>query len=103
MRVEVIAVTRRAPGEASTQGRRPTLEIRTLAAQRRHDRLIIDAGIGHQHAKRLEGGNRAALEIEHPRLLLQSLRLRKIGAARVGDARNADWSLALRKLGPACL
>src|SRR6266571_8926988 len=120
MRVEMIAVTRRAPGEAGTQGRRPTLEIRTraahavaidhdagiavghvLAAHRRHDRLIIDAGIGHQDAERLEGGNRAALEIEHPRLLLQSLRLRKIGAARVGDARNADLALALRKLGPA--
>jgi hypothetical protein len=72
-----------------------------LAAHGRHDRLIIDAGIGHQHAERLEGGNSAALEIEHPRLLLQSLRLRKIGAARVGDGWNTDLALALRQLRPA--
>ena len=115
MRVEMIAIARRAPGEAGTQGRRPALKIRTraahavaidhdagiavghvLAAQRRHDRLIIDAGIGHQHAERLKGGNRAALESEHPGLLLQLFRLRKIGAARVGYGRNADLTFALR-------
>src|SRR5439155_25301475 len=36
-----------------------------------------------------------------PRLLLEPLRLRKIGAARVGDGWNADLAFALWQLGPA--
>src|SRR5258705_121580 len=66
--LEVIAVARRAPGERRAQRRRSALEIRAraayavavdhyagvavgdvLAQHRRHDGLVIDAGIRHQY------------------------------------------------------
>ena len=108
MLVEMVAIARRAACEPCAQCRRPALEVRAraahavgidhdarvaigamLAAHRRHDGLVIDAGVGHQHAERLEGGDGALLEIEHPRLMLQLVRGGEVCAARIGDGRNA--------------
>src|SRR5262249_55756153 len=88
MLIKMKAVARRAAGEPGAERRRAALEIRAraahavgidddagiavgdvLAAHRRHDGLIVDAGVGHQHAERLERGDRAALAREHPVLL----------------------------------
>ena len=87
---QVKAIARCAPGEPGGQRRRPTLEIGAraahsvriddhtgvavsdvLAAHRRHDGLVVDAGIGHENAERLEGGDGAALEVQHPRRVLR--------------------------------
>ena len=43
-------------------------------------------------------GDRAALEVQHPRLLLEPMRSREIGAARIGDGRNAHAPLVGRQL-----
>jgi hypothetical protein len=59
-----------------------------LAAQRRHDRLIIDAGVGHQHAKGGECRNRPRLERDHRSTLPEPAVDREIDAARVGDGRH---------------
>src|SRR5512132_4060912 len=88
--LEVVAVARRARGQRRGERGGAALEIRArpahavavdhdpgvavgdvLAGDRRHDGLIIDAGVGHQHAERLERGDGAAFELEHPRLLLE--------------------------------
>src|SRR5581483_1008829 len=114
--VEMITVARSPSGQSGAERRRAALEIRARAAHaigidhdagvaigamlpthRRHDGLIIDAGVGHQHAERLEGGNRPALEVDHPRLLLEPHRGSEIGAARIGDGRDADAALRRRK------
>jgi hypothetical protein len=68
-----------------------------LAEYRRHDGLIVDAGVRHQHAKGFEGGNRAPLELDHPGLLLELVRGGKVGAARVADSGNAQ-AAAVRRL-----
>src|SRR6516164_5881593 len=107
------------PGHAGAQCRRPTFEIGTRAAHAvaidhhagiaigdvlavdwRHDRLIVDAGVRHQHAERFERSDRAAFECEHPRLLLEPGCLREIGAARSGDCRYADAAFAFREHDP---
>ncbi len=113
--VEVQAVTRRAPGEPGGERRRAALEVRVgaehavavdhdagvaegevLAAHRRHDRLVIDAGIGHQDAERLEGVDRALLERGHLVGLAQALVVTEIDAARIGNHRHAHAALVLR-------
>ena len=110
--VEMIAVARRAAGQSRAQRRRPALEIGAraahavgvdhhagvaigamLAAHRRHDGLVVDAGVGHQHAERLEGRDGAAFELEHPGLVLELVRGGEIGAARIGDGRNPHAAL----------
>jgi len=61
-----------------------------LAAQRRHDRLVVDAGVGHQHAKGRERRDCPALERRHPLGLPEPAIDREIDAARVGDRRHPD-------------
>jgi hypothetical protein len=68
-----------------------------LAAHRRHDGLIVDAGVGHQNAERFEGHDRASFEVEHPCRLPEPVGRRKIGAARIGNGRNAHAALRCRK------
>ena len=70
-----------------------------LAAHRRHNRLIVDAGVGHQDPERLKCRDRAALEIEHPGLLAQPRGSGKVGAARIRDGWNPHTPLLGRKLG----
>src|SRR5262249_49671352 len=105
--LEVIAVPRRARRQRGGERRGPALEVRTraahavaidhhsgvpigdvLAQNRRHDRLVVDAGIGHQYAQRLQRGNRAAFEVDHPGLLFEPMRSREVGAARIRDGGN---------------
>ena len=115
--VQMITIARCASGQCCAQRRRPALEVGTraahavavdhhpgiterhvLAAHRRHDGLIVDAGIGQQHAERFERSDGATFEIEHPGLLLESMRRRKIGAARISDGRNAQPPRLRRQL-----
>jgi hypothetical protein len=71
-----------------------------LAAQRCHDRLIIDAGIGHQHAEG-ECGDGTALECRHRHALAEPAINRKIDAPRVGDGRHAYPTLRPGRRGEA--
>ncbi len=68
-----------------------------LAEHRRHDGLVVDAGVGHQDAERLERGDRAPLQFDHPGLLLEPVRGGEIGAARIGDGRDAHPPLLRRQ------
>src|SRR5207237_3644174 len=89
MHDQMISVALRAAGQPGAERRSPAFEIRTraahavgindhagvavgnvLAAHRRHDGLIVDTGVGHQDAERLERSNYTALQIKHPGLLL---------------------------------
>ena len=70
-----------------------------LAAHGRQDGLIVDAGVGHQHAERLEGGNRARFETGHGLGLLQALVRVEVETARIGDGGNAHAALRLGQLG----
>ncbi len=116
--VQMVAVARRAARQPAGQRGGAALEIEArtdqvvgvdyyggivvghlLAADRRHDGLVVDAGVGHQHAQRLERGNGAAFQIERPGLLLQPRGGGKIGAARVGDGGDADAALRFRQRG----
>ena len=101
--VKMVAVSRRAAGQRGREGRRASLEIAAraehavrinddagiahremLAAHRRQDRLVIDAGVGHQHAEGLQRGDRAGFERRHRVGLAEPLVGLKIEAARVG-------------------
>ncbi len=119
-RVEVIAVARRAAGERGGERRGTALEVGAraehavgvdrrariaerdvLAEHRRDDRLIVDAGVGHHEAERLEGGGGAALEVGHRLGLAEALVGGEVDAARVGDGRDADAALGERHRGEA--
>jgi hypothetical protein len=64
-----------------------------LAAHRRQHALVVDAGVGEDHAEARQRIRGAPLE-RHDRLGLPDLRkAREIGAARVGDGRYADTPL----------
>src|SRR5262249_20838565 len=114
--LEVVAVTRRAPGERGGKRRRSAFEIRARAAhavaidhdpgiavgdvladERRHNGLIVDAGIRHQQPERLQRGDRAAFEVDHPGLLLEPMRGREVGAARICDGGNPYTPLVRRQ------
>ena len=118
--VEVIAVARRAPGQPGGERGRPALEIAAraenavgidhhagvahremLAADRRHDRLIIDAGVGHQHAEGAECGDRARFEVAHGLALAEPLVDLHIETARIGQGRDPDPPLAVGGAGEA--
>ena len=111
--VEMKAVARRPPGQPGGERGRPALEIaaraedavrvdddasvahrEVLAAHRRHDRLIVDAGVGHQHAERLERGDRARFEGAHVFALAEPLIDMHVETARIGQGRDADPSFA---------
>ena len=66
-----------------------------LAAQRRHDRLIVDAGVGHQHAEGGERRDRPRLERRHRRALAEPAINREIDPARIGDRRHPNPPLGL--------
>jgi hypothetical protein len=66
-----------------------------LAAQRRHDRLVVDAGVGHQHAAGREGRDRPPFEGRHRGILPEPAIDREIDPARVGDRRHPDPPLGL--------
>ena len=78
------AVARRAPGQPRGERRGPAFEVGAraahrvgvdhhagiaegdvLAARRRLDGLVVDAGVGHQHAELDEGGDGALFQREH--------------------------------------
>ncbi len=113
---QVIAIARRAPRDPRAQRRGAAFEVgarpahavaidhhagiavgHVLTKYRRHDGLVVDAGIRHQHAERFQGCNCATLQINHPRLLLEPVRGGKISAARVADGWNAK-AAAIRRL-----
>jgi hypothetical protein len=112
--IEVQSVARRAPAEAGRQRRRPALEVgigaehavavnhhagvaegEVLAAHRRHDGLVVDAGIGHHDAERFEGVDRSPLERGHGVGLFEALVVAKVDTARIGDHRDAHASFGL--------
>ena len=68
-----------------------------VAIQRRHDCLIIDAGIRHHDAHHRTGGNEAALETGHRLGLAKRQVMRKIDPARIGDHRYCDTRAVLRQ------
>jgi hypothetical protein len=72
-----------------------------LAAGRRQDGLVVDAGVGHQDAKRLQRGDCARLEHRHRLGLAEPLVNLKIKAARIGQGRDAHAALGLRCGGKA--
>ena len=107
--VEVIAVARRASGQPGGERGGPALEIaarsedavrvdhdagiahrEVLAAHRRQDRLIIDAGVGHQHAEGSERGARARFESTHVLALAEPLIDLHVETARIGQGRDPD-------------
>ena len=61
----------------------------------RQDGLVVDAGVGHQHAQRLERGDRARLDGGHGVGLLQALVGGEIEPARIGDGGDAHAPLGL--------
>ena len=109
------AVARHAAAERRRQRRRPALvvaaraahavgvdhrarvaERQVLAAHRRQHALIVDAGVGQDHAERRQRIGRAPLQ-RHDRLGLPDLgEAGEIGAARVGDGRHAHPPLRRR-------
>ena len=70
-----------------------------LAFHRRQHALVVDAGVGEDHAERGHRSGGAALEVDDPLRVLDALEAREIGAARVGDGRRHDPALALGRLG----
>jgi hypothetical protein len=60
-----------------------------LAARGGLHRLVVDAGVGHADAQTREGVDCAAFQLEHPVRLAEHRGLVEIGAARVGDGRDA--------------
>ena len=102
--VEVIAIARRSPGQARGKRRRTALEIaarahhavridhdpgiphgEVFATNRWQDRLIVDAGVGHQHAERLERPDGARLDVGHGVGLPEALVEVEVEPARIGD------------------
>ena len=119
-RIEMIAVTRRAAGQPRSQCRRPAFEIapgaehavridhdpgiaisHVLAAHGRHDGLVIDAGVRHQHAEAAQCLDRPLLERSHLRGLSEPAIDREIEPPRVGDRRHPDPPLSLGRAGEA--
>ena len=114
----MVTIARRAPGQSCRQCRWPALEIAARAehavrinddagvaigemvtADRRHDRLIIDAGVGHQHAKGAQRVDCPLFERRHPLALPKPAIDREIDAARVGDRRHPHPPLRFRRSG----
>ena len=114
VRIEMVAVARRAARQPGGQRRRPAFEVaarahhavgvddhagvaerQVLAAHGRQDGLVVDAGVGHQHAQRLEGGDGASLDGGHRVGLLEALVGGEIEPARVGDGGDAHAPLSL--------
>ena len=112
--VEMIAIARGAAGQCRGQCRRSALEIaaRTehavridddpgvaisemVAPDRSHDCLVIDAGVGHQHAKSAQCRDRPPFERRHPLALAEPAIDGEIDAARVGDRRHPHPPLGL--------
>src|SRR3954462_8954448 len=117
MMCEVEPVPGRSPGEGGRKRRRPALEIGAraenriridhypriakcvmLAADRRHDGLVIDAGVRHQNAEGFERSDESRFDLNHRVALLQALVCVEVDPTWVGDGGNANVSLAFRKL-----
>ena len=110
--IEMEAVARHAAAQRRRQRRRPALvvaaraahavgidhgarvaERQVLAAHRRQHALIVDAGVGKDHAEARQRVRRASLE-RHDRLGLPDAgEAGEVGAARVGDGRHAHAPL----------
>ncbi len=56
-----------------------------LAARRRQDGLVVDAGIRHAHAEPGECGNGAALQFQHPVFVPEERCLFEVGAPWIRD------------------
>src|SRR3546814_4090956 len=67
-----------------------------LAEDRRNDRLVIDAGIGHQHVERAEGVDGPAFETDAGIVLLQALVGAEIGAARRSEEHTSELQSLMR-------
>jgi hypothetical protein len=72
-----------------------------LVQRRRLHRLVVDAGVGHHHAELDEGGDDALFQREHGRGLAEERGLGEVGAARVGDRRDAHAAAAFLRRGEA--
>ncbi len=66
-----------------------------LTANRRHDGLVIDAGVRHQHAEGAQRVDRALLERRHLRCLAEPAIDGEIEPARIGDRRHPNPALGL--------
>ena len=61
-----------------------------VAKQRRHDCLVVDAGVGHHDSHRPAGGNEPTLKFGHLLGLAKRQVMRQVDTARVGDHRDRD-------------
>ncbi len=118
--IQVATVTRHSSGERRGERRRSAFEVaarpahavgvdgragiterQVLTVHRRQDRLVVDAGIGHENAHALERGDGAALELGKAFLLIELPVGAKIDAARVGDRRHPHATLFRGQRGDA--
>ena len=67
-----------------------------LSAQRRHDRLVVDTGIGHENTHGLESIDGASFQRRHLLSLPKTPVMAKIDSARIGNHRDAHLTFMLR-------
>ena len=68
-----------------------------LASERRHDGLVVDAGVSHQDAEGFEGVDGATLERGHGIGLFQGSIVIEIDAARIGNHGNEHAAFVFGK------
>ena len=115
--IEMQAIAWGAPGQAGGKGGWATLKIgprttnavgidhhtgiaigKVITTHRRHNRLIINAGVGHHDADGLAGGDKAAFKCRHFLGLAKRLIMREINAARVSDHRDNNFAAVAGKV-----
>ena len=120
MLVEMQPVARGLSGQAGRQRRRSAFEVRArtaeavrvdhharvavgdvVAAYRRHDDLVVDAGVGHDDAHGTARLDEAPLDVGHGLGLAQRVVVVEVDPARVGDRRDGDAALAFGQGGEA--
>src|SRR3954464_4965184 len=74
---------------------------RVLVPRRGLHRLVVDAGVGHHHAQLHEGRDGALFQRKHRRGLAEERGVGEVGAAGVGDRRNAHVAAAFLCRGEA--
>lgn len=81
-------VAARAADRVGVDDRAGVTEREVLAAHRRQDALVVDAGVGEEDAKRRHGVRRTPLERHQLAGLADAGVAAEVGAARVGDGRR---------------